>query len=47
MHGSALTIRLTSIGRDLARAAVRRQQFAIGAPLEFDEAAPRGSNTIN
>ena len=41
MHGIALSIRLTSIGRDSARAAVRRQQFAIGAPLEFDAASPR------
>jgi hypothetical protein len=41
MHGSDLTVRLTPIGRDLARASVRRQQFAIGAPLEFDETSPR------
>ena len=41
MHGSIFTIRLTSIGRHHARAAVRRQQFAIGAPLEFDAASPR------
>jgi hypothetical protein len=41
MHASISTIRLTSIARDHARAAVRRQQFSIGAPLEFDETSPR------
>jgi hypothetical protein len=43
MHGSAFTLRLTSIGRDHARAAVRHHQFAIGAPVEFDDTSPRVS----
>ena len=41
MDQSTITLRVTSGARDLARVSVRRQQFAVGRPIEFDEAAPR------
>ena len=41
MDQSTITLRVTSGARDLARVTVRRQQFAVGRPIEFDEAAPR------
>jgi len=41
MGNSTITLRVTSAARDLARVAVRRQQFAVGRPIEFDETAPR------
>jgi hypothetical protein len=41
MSATVLTVRLTPIGRDHARAAVRRQQFAVGAPVEFDDTSRR------
>jgi len=36
-----ITLRVTGGGGDVARVAVRRQQFAVGRPIEFDESAPR------
>ena len=41
MTAISLSLRVTSGGRDTARVAVRRQQFSVGRPLEFDEASPR------
>jgi hypothetical protein len=41
MNEHVITVRVTASAGDVARAAVRRQQFAVGRPLEFDEAAPR------
>ncbi len=38
-----ITLRITAPDRDVARVSVRRQQFAVGRPLELDEAAPRGA----
>jgi hypothetical protein len=41
MHAYVITLRVTGGGGDVARVAVRRQQFAVGRPIEFDETAPR------
>jgi hypothetical protein len=41
MDDSIITLRVTGGGRDVARVAVRRQQFAVGRPIEFDATAPR------
>jgi hypothetical protein len=35
------TFRVTSAGPDAAHVSVRRQQFAVGRPMEFDGASPR------
>ncbi len=35
------TLRITATGRDVARVSVRRQQFPVGAPIEFDVESPR------
>jgi hypothetical protein len=35
------TLRVTTSGADEARVSTRRQQFAVGRPMEFDDAAPR------
>jgi len=34
------TVRVTAADRHVARVSVRRQQFSIGRPVEFDEASP-------
>ena len=36
-----ITLRVTGGAGDVARVAVRRQQFAVGRPIEFDETATR------
>lgn len=41
MDDSLITLRVTGGVRDVARVAVRRQQFAVGRPIEFDESSPR------
>ncbi len=41
MDEFVITLRVTAGAGDVARVAVRRQQFAVGRPIEFDEAAPR------
>ncbi|MFL6280298.1 MAG: hypothetical protein ACJ731_09315 [Vicinamibacterales bacterium] len=41
MDDHVITLRVTGTGGDVARVAVRRQQFAVGRPIEFDDAAPR------
>jgi hypothetical protein len=41
MDEHVITLRVTGGAGDVARVAARRQQFAVGRPLEFDEAAPR------
>jgi len=38
---SIITLRVTGGVRDVARVAVRRQQFSVGRPIEFDETSPR------
>ena len=40
MNGTTCTLRVTSTDRDRARVSVRRQQFSIGRPIEFDEESP-------
>jgi len=40
-HHHVIALRVTAGDGDVARVAVRRQQFAVGRPIEFDEAAPR------
>src|SRR5690349_6576472 len=35
------TLRVTAGEPDLARVAIRRQQFVVGRPIEFDHSAPR------
>ncbi len=37
------TLRVTAADRDKARVSVRRQQFSIGRPIEFDETSPNVS----
>jgi hypothetical protein len=37
------TLRVTAPDRDIARVTARRQQFAVGRPLELDETSPRTS----
>ncbi len=34
-------LRVTSADRDVAHVAVRRERFAVGRPIEFDEKSPR------
>jgi len=41
MDDSIITLRVTGGVRDVARVAVRRQQFLVGRPIEFDESSPR------
>jgi hypothetical protein len=41
MNDSIITLRVTGGARDVARVSVRRQQFVVGRPIEFDAAAPR------
>lgn len=41
MDAVTITLRVTAPDRDVARVSVGRRQFAIGRPLEFDEASPR------
>jgi hypothetical protein len=41
MDHSLITLRVTGGARDVARVAVRRHQFAVGRPIEFDESSPR------
>src|SRR4029079_11549185 len=41
MNEYVITLRVTASAGDVARVAVRRQQFAVGRPIEFDEAAER------
>ena len=41
MDDAFTTIRVTAGDPDLARVAVRRQQFVVGRPIEFDQTAPR------
>ena len=41
MNEHVITVRVTASAGDVARVAVRRQQFAVGRPIEFDEAAER------
>jgi hypothetical protein len=41
MDEHVIALRVTAGGGDVARVAVRRQQFTVGRPIEFDEAAPR------
>lgn len=41
MDPYVMTARVTGRAGDVARVAIRRQQFAVGRPIEFDEAAPR------
>jgi hypothetical protein len=38
---ASYTLRVTAAGPDVARVAVRRQQFTVGRPIEFDESSPR------
>jgi hypothetical protein len=38
---STITLRVTGGVADVARVAVRRQQFSVGRPIEFDESSPR------
>lgn len=40
MDTVAFSLRVTAPDRDVARVSVGRRQFAIGRPLEFDEASP-------
>jgi hypothetical protein len=41
MDDSLITLRVTGGARDVARVTVRRHQFAVGRPIEFDESSPR------
>jgi hypothetical protein len=41
MDAHVIALRVTAGGGDVARVAVRRQQFAVGRPIEFDETTPR------
>jgi uncharacterized OsmC-like protein len=41
MDHSSCTLRVTATESGEARASVRRHQFAVGRPIEFDEASPR------
>lgn len=40
-NGITCTLRVTAPERDVARVTTRRHQFAVGRPLELDEASPR------
>jgi hypothetical protein len=39
--GLTCTLRVTTPDREIARVSVRRHQFDVGRPIEFDDAAPR------
>jgi hypothetical protein len=41
MDDALITLRVTAGDPDLARVAVRRQQFVVGRPIEFDQSVPR------
>ncbi len=41
MLRTTITLRVTAPDRDTARVSVRRNQFSVGRPLEFDAASPR------
>jgi hypothetical protein len=41
MNNTTCTLRVTATDRDAARVSVRRHQFSVGRPIEFDEASPR------
>ncbi len=41
MDDSIITLRVTAGARDVARVAVRRHQFSVGRPIEFDGSSPR------
>src|ERR1044072_9252043 len=41
METYVITLRVTGVAGDGGRVTVRRQQFAVGRPDEFDETAPR------
>jgi hypothetical protein len=41
MDVHVIALRVTGGGGEVARVTVRRQQFAVGRPIEFDEAATR------
>jgi hypothetical protein len=41
MEEHLVTVRITGGPDDVARVTARRQQFAVGRPMEFDERAPR------
>ena len=41
MDDHLVAVRITGGAPDIARVTARRQQFAVGRPMEFDEAAPR------
>jgi len=40
MNGITYTLRITATERDAARVSVRRHQFSVGHPIDFDERAP-------
>lgn len=40
MNGSTCTLRITATERDALRVSVRRHQFSVGRPIDFDEQAP-------
>jgi len=40
MNGLTCTLRFTATKRDALRVSVRRHQFSVGRPIEFDEQAP-------
>jgi hypothetical protein len=41
MPGTTIMLRVTAPERETARVSSRRNQFAVGRPLEFDAASPR------
>lgn len=41
MDGSSCTLRVTATESAEVRVSVRRQQFSVGRPIEFDDASPR------
>ena len=41
MDEHTIALRILANADDLARVTARRQQFAVGRPIEFDETAPR------
>jgi hypothetical protein len=41
MLRTAITLRVTAPARDTARVSVRRNQFSVGRPVEFDGPSPR------
>jgi hypothetical protein len=40
MDATALTLRVTASGREPSRVSIRRHQFVVGRPIEFDADAP-------